>query len=51
MRIIFDSEEQRHNFIHYVCPSEFGLEDHCVNTKCDECWEQAAELDVENETE
>lgn len=51
MRIIFDSEEQKHNFMFYICPSECGLEDHCNNTKCDECWEQAAELDVENEAE
>lgn len=53
MKIIFDNEEQKNKFIFMtkVCPSEFGLEEHCSNTKCDECWEKAAELEVENETE
>lgn len=52
MKIIFDSEEQRHILLNdlgnrlTICPSELGLKEHCGMAGCTECWEMAINCEV-----
>lgn len=53
MEIIFDSEEQKKNFIDDVlataafCPSHVGLQN-CASDKCGSCWEKCGiEMTIE----
>ena len=55
MKIIFDSVEQRDEFINIFCPSAFNLKEHknCskgLENTCKECWEQCGlEYEIKNE--
>lgn len=48
MKIIFDSEEEKENFLDYVCPKD--VLPHCTylcDDTCLDCWENAGvEMDV-----
>ena len=47
MKIIFDSEEQKKDFLRQLpCPSKFGFDDNCENNSCFNCWENAIECEV-----
>lgn len=54
MKIIFDSEEQRNDFVELlgntnVCPSAInGLTESCgsCEAQCEPCWEKAIEMEV-----
>lgn len=56
MKIIFDSEEQKKDFIQefadlFSCPREFELDDYfevnvCNCQGCAKCWENAIECEV-----
>ena len=47
MKIVFDNHEQKRYFMKQMCPSEFGLDDNCTHPDCEKCWENVAEIDVE----
>lgn len=52
MRIIFDSEEEREEFIDNYCPSAIGLSDSSKcgdNMACDLCWMRAVAMKAEDE--
>ena len=50
MKIIFDSEEQKEDFIKRNCPGYFNLPEYCIlGAGCSICWERAAELVVKGE--
>ena len=60
MKIIFDSEEQKAKFIHYIrftCPKELDenlrdkADDECDDyPRCDECWETCGiEMEVKKD--
>lgn len=54
MKIIFDSEEQKKQFIEALgrsasCPGHFGMEEGCTRGdeyQCEKCWENAVETEV-----
>lgn len=53
MKIIFDDEKEKQEFIRYICPSvlspklkDTGMDD-CENPNCLECWENCGlEMEV-----
>lgn len=50
MKLTFDNHEQKRYFMQQMCPSEFGLDDgECTHPDCEKCWENVAEIDVEEE--
>lgn len=51
MKIIFDSEEQKEEFIGKYCPDDFGLQDRCSpfswHCRGELCWAEAGvEMEV-----
>lgn len=51
MKIIFDSEEQKEmvfdKLVTQMCPEEFGLENHCPQEDCENCWAKSGiEMEV-----
>lgn len=48
MKIIFDSEEERKEFIDCYCPCEMEQEGNSCNPgrNCKECWEDSVEMEV-----
>lgn len=51
MRIIFDSEEEKEDFIDKIkskiaCPDKIGLPRGCKYEDCFKCWEKAIESEV-----
>ena len=53
MKIIFDSEEQKKEFMNEMfdyCPGSFGLEEiGCSGISCMECWKNVIEFEVKND--
>lgn len=59
MKIIFDSEEQKEDFItnmahhHIPCPSYYGLSESyppmCKYDTCKECWKNALYIEVKED--
>lgn len=56
MKIIFDSEEQKNEFLkelghsEKLCPDDIGLRYNWCRMDCQKCWEQAIECEVADES-
>lgn len=50
MKIIFDSKEQKQEFIDNICPNAIGFQNNCRGNSCEECYKEAGiEVEVKNE--